>query len=91
MPWDERYRAWARRQRPAGTGRPPELHRAVLTGAGPCPARAGFRELRFDVGGTLWSWCFPGPAGAEGGIPCDQGAWPVATAAPSRITSNASA
>jgi hypothetical protein len=73
MPCDERYRAWARRQRPAGENLPPpELRRAVLTGAGPCPARAGFRELRFDVGGALWSWCFPGPAGADGGVPPSQ-------------------
>ena len=61
MPCDERYRAWARRQKPEGTDPPPpELRHAVLTGAGPCPARAGFRELRFNVGGMPWSWCFPG-------------------------------
>jgi hypothetical protein len=57
MPSDERYRSWAmRRVSPPGL---PELCRAELTGVCRCPAREGFRDLRFDVDGTPWSWCFP--------------------------------
>ena len=70
MPCDERYRAWAMRQAPGGAGLPaPQLRRAILTGAGPCPARAGFRELRFDAGGAPWSWCFPGTEDASSRVP----------------------
>jgi hypothetical protein len=35
---------------------------ALLTGTRPCPGRAGFQELRFDVGGLAWSWCHPDSA-----------------------------
>jgi hypothetical protein len=64
MPCDERYRAWAMRQAPAAGATPPELCPARLTRVTGCPARPGYRELHFDVSGTPWSWCFPGPARA---------------------------
>lgn len=67
MACDEQYRAWAMGQPPEEAGPPgPGLRRAVLTMAGACAARAGFRELRFDVGGAAWSWCFPEAPGSAG-------------------------
>jgi hypothetical protein len=66
MPCDERYRAWAMRQSPGHEDRPMDLLWASVTGARPCPARAGFRELRFDVDGLAWSWCFPQPDAHDG-------------------------
>jgi hypothetical protein len=64
MPCDERYRAWAMRAGAQMAELSPELDPAILVRVTLCPARQGYRELHFDVAGTTWSWCFPGPAGA---------------------------
>jgi hypothetical protein len=66
MPCDERYRMWAMRQAPAADGTPPELYPARLIRVTECPAQQGYRELKFDVADTEWSWCFPGPGQADG-------------------------
>ena len=68
MQCDEQYRKWAMRQAAADVP-PADLHRALLRRVTSCPARPGFRELHFDVAGTSWSWCLPGPARADGGNP----------------------
>ncbi len=59
MPRDERYQARAAPQEPEPQA---EFRRASLCRVTGCPARPGYRELHFDVAGTWWSWCFPGPA-----------------------------
>ena len=64
MPCDERYRAWAMRQAHTADDMPQELCLARLIRVTDCQDRPGYRELKFDVGGAEWSWCFPGPAQA---------------------------
>lgn len=64
MACDERYRAWAMRQRPAAEAQPPELYPGRLIQVTGCLARPECRELRFDAAGTTWSWCLPGGARA---------------------------
>jgi hypothetical protein len=68
MPCDERYRAWVMRRDAEVKDPPPELRSASVTAATKCPARAGFVELRFDVDGVAWSWCFPETGGPDGQV-----------------------
>jgi hypothetical protein len=38
---------------------------ATLISVRRCPGRQDYLEMRFDVGGKDWHWCFPGSVGGS--------------------------